>query len=397
MNSIIVICPHCGAKLAVPGNNVRPKVRCGRCKEKFVLNQPKPKPVEDVVASWLSDEQDAGGQEPSFDGSDINLDESLLNVGDPSATVSGEALDPDPAPSSPAETPADGARKDARIVKVDGHGTLIEFAPGLLRKPEFRAGFPRQCVKCDSRAHLQAHVVIYSAQLVDSVSMEAEHKAGALMLSNEDVQGLSDLQVLDRLPAVPNVPHPADLPMPYWVCDMCGPSGQVSGQIRVNPETGGGFCRLLIRNPRRALAFIDAALSQNVEGYNLVKERVDQLVENPWDNLADGVQHRIQQWFQPRPGEQFLAYAPDRDHARTEDGMAGVVVTNQRLIAHFSRRHREATADEPIELTHATGVGKGHVSIKTANWNIPKMSIDRDGIARLRRGLSLGKFKAIWH
>jgi len=25
------------------------------------------------------------------------------------------------------------------------------------------------------------------------------------------------------------------------------------------------------------------------------------------------------------------------------------------------------------------------------------MTIDRDGIARLRRGLSLGKFMAVWH
>jgi hypothetical protein len=37
------------------------------------------------------------------------------------------------------------------------------------------------------------------------------------------------------------------------------------------------------------------------------------------------------------------------------------------------------------------------VAIKTANWTIPRMTIDRDGIARLRRGLSLGKFMAVWH
>jgi hypothetical protein len=77
--------------------------------------------------------------------------------------------------------------------------------------------------------------------------------------------------------------------------------------------------------------------------------------------------------------------------------MAGVLVTNQRLIAHYSRRHREALVTEALELTHAFGAGKGHVAIKTANWTIPRMTIDRDGIARLRRGLSLGKFMAVWH
>jgi len=391
MNSIIVVCPHCKAKLAIPAGHVKGNVRCGRCKEKFPFTPPKPAPVEDVVASWLSD-GDGSGNDDNLDlDVEMALNEAASTPSETGTFMGTPAIEEPPAP------PSDGTkRKDARIVRCDRSGTLIEFAPGLLRKPKFRAGFPRQCVKCDARAHLQDHVVIFSAQLVDSVSMEAEHKAGALMLNNEDVQGLTDQQVLDRLPTVPNVPPPGDLPMPYWVCDMCGGSGQVSGQIRVNPKTGGGFCRLLIRSPRRALAFVETALGTNVEGYELIRERVDQLVEKPWDNLPEGIQHRIEQWYHPRSGEQFLAYAPDRDHTRTEDGMAGVVITNQRLIAHFSRRHREATITDPLELTYSSGIGKDQVAIQTTTWSIPKMAIDRDGIARLRRGLALGKFQAVW-
>jgi len=389
MNSIIVICPHCGAKLAVPEQAGKVNVRCGRCKEKFPVVPPAPKPVEDVVASWLTDEGAAAEGAPSEE--DLGMD----------MNISGEDLlssSPRAEPDSPGEVaPAAGARPDARIIKADGQGTLIEFSTSLLQQPEFRAAFPRQCIRCDARAHLRAHAVIFAPQLMDSVSLEAEHKAGELVLSNEEVQGLTNQQVLDRLPEVPNVPPPGNLPMPYWLCDMCSGSGQISGQIQVNRETGAGFCRLLIRSSRRALGFIDAALGRNVEGYQLVKERADQLVENPWDNLAEVVQHRIQQWFQPRQGEQFLSYTPDRDYARTEDGMAGVLVTNQRLIAHFSRRHREAAITEALELTHSSGAGRGHVTIKTANWTIQRMTVDRDGIARMRRGLSLGKFMAVWH
>ena len=389
MNSIIVICPHCGAKLAVPEQTGKVHVRCGRCKEKFPIVPPAPNPVEDVVASWLTGEDGGGDAPPEEDaGVDMNITGEDLLSATPSAASSDSS---DEAPA------AAGPRPDVRIVKVDGHGTLIEFATSLLHQPEFRAAFPRQCIRCDARVHLRAHAVIFAPQLVDSVSLEAEHKAGELVLSNEEVHGLTNQQVLDRLPEVPNVPPPGNLPMPYWLCDMCSGSGQVSGQIQVNPETGGGFCRLLIRSPRRALGFIDAAVGNGVEGYQLVRDRVDQLVENPWDNLAEVVQHRIQQWFQPRQDEQFLAYTPDRDYARTEDGMAGVLITNQRLIAHYSRRHREAPVTEALELTYSSGAGKGHVAITTANWTIPRMTVDRDGIARLRRGLSLGKFMAVWH
>jgi len=386
MNSLIVICPHCGAKLSVPQEHLKANVRCGRCKEKFPVEVKPPNPVEDVVASWLTDDEDDGGGNGSAN------EDVTANAG-----ISGEDMLSETSQEESSTPAAVGEKSDARIVKVDGQGTLIEFAPNLLLKPEFRSSFPRQCVRCDARVHLRAHVVIYAPQLRDSVSVEDEHNAGTLALSNEEVQGLTDQQVLDRLPAVPNVPVPADLPMPYWLCDMCSGSGQVSGQILVNPDTGSGFCRLLIRNPRRALGFIDSALGKGIEGYDLVMERVEKMVENPWNNLAEVVQHRIEQWFQAKKDEHFLAYVPDRDYARTEDGMGGVIVTNQRLISHCSRRHREGTIKDAFELTHSLGAGKGHVSIKTAEWTIPRMTVDRDGIARMRRGLSLGKFMAVWH
>lgn len=398
MESIIITCPHCNAKLSVPKRNARSKVRCGRCKEKFVFEPPQPKPVEDVVASWLTDEPGgAGGGDEGAGGLDLDIEMALAENQAQSATGTLMGALAEDLPSEADKPVAEGLRKDIRVVKVDGNGTLIEFAPGLLRRPEFRTAFPRQCVRCDSRAHLNAHVVIFSSQLVDSVSMEAEHKAGALALSDEEVQGLSDEQILDRLPAVPNVPPPADLPMPFWICDMCTAAGQVSGQIRVNAKTGGGFCRLLIRHPRRALAFLETAVGRDVEGFDLVRDSADRVSQNPWDNLPEGIRHRIEQWYHPMQGEQFLAYVPDRDHTRTEDGMAGVVITNQRLIAHFRRRHREAKLGEPIELTYSSGGGKGQVAIQTTTWSIPKMAVDRDGIARMRRGLSLGKFKAVWH
>ena len=131
--------------------------------------------------------------------------------------------------------------------------------------------------------------------------MEAERSAGTLVLSNDEVRGLSDQEILDRLPRVPNVPPPGDLPMPYWVCDMCSGSGTVSGQIQVNRTTGTGLCRLFIRNPRRAMEFAQVAGGENTEGYGELKDRVEQTVVNPWDSLPEVVQHRGRRG-RPTPG-----------------------------------------------------------------------------------------------
>jgi len=381
MKAIHIKCPSCGAKLSVPNDNVKRHVRCGRCKHKFALASQPETVLENVVASWLSDEEEPEptGESPAAE--DLAGRESML-LG-PEETGQAE--------------PSPARKGDIRIVKIE-RGVLFEFPTERLLDPAFRAAFPRQCVSCEARSHLRAHVVIFAAQLVqDSISMEAEHSAGALVLSNQEVQGLSNQEVLDRLHRVPNVPHPGDLPMPYWICDMCSGSGQVSGQIQVSRETGRGRCRLYIRNNHRALEFMVAAGGEGAEGYSQLKERVEQTVQHPWNNLPEVVQHRIQQWYKPERAEEFIAYVPDRDHVRTEDGVAGVLITNHRLMYHTPRRHREITIKESVELRSSTGHGRGSISITTSGWSIRQMTVDRDGLTRMRRALTLSKFQAVWH
>ena len=380
MKAIHVKCPSCGATLAVPNDSLKRRIRCGRCKHRFALATQSEAVLEKVIASWLSDEEEPEATQ------DMPQGEALAEK--------APAAAPEEAPLPEPRQPKKG---NIRVVKIE-RGVLFEFPVSRLLDPEFRSAFPRQCLSCESRAHLRAHVVIYAGQLVqDSISMEDEHSAGTLVLSNEEVRGLSDEEILDRLSRVPNVPHPADLPMPYWVCDMCSGTGQVSGQIQVNPETGKGWCRLFIRNVHRSLEFMVNAGGEGAEGYDMLKERVEQTAEHPWDNLSEVVQHRIQQWFQPKGGEQFIAYVPDRDHVRTEDGVAGVLISSRRLIYHNPRRHWEMSVEDPVELQTFTGGGRGSVSISTPSWSIRQMSVDRDGLTRMRRALALSKFQAVWH
>jgi hypothetical protein len=283
-----------------------------------------------------------------------------------------------------------------RLVKFSSREALLEFPAGRLEDPHFRCAMPRMCLRCGQRNHLRAHVIIFTPELRDSFSLEEEHAAGGLVLSDKEVRGLTSEQILARLPKVPNVPPPGDLPMPYWVCDMCTAVGLVSGQINVNPETHKGICQLRIHSLRAAEQFMAAAGAGETPDHDALQHKLDAQDENPWDDLPETIQHRIKQWYQPRQEERFVAYVPDRDRSRTEDGMAGILLTTDRMIYHQSYRHDEMSIHQPAELVLSMAGPKGDLRVRTPEWEVKRMRLDRDGIKILRRGLFKASANAHW-
>lgn len=283
-----------------------------------------------------------------------------------------------------------------RIVKVDRKGVLLEFPVDRLSAPAFRCAMPRRCLKCGTEKHLCPHVIIYSAHMVDSISLEAEHLAGALTLTNSQVSQLSPEELLSQLPDVPNVPPPANRPMPYWLCDMCSSAGIISGQVEINSATGEGFCRLEIRNYRRAAEFLTAVGAAGTDGYDELVKLISESTENPWELVPLAVQHRLQQWFRPESDEHFLAYVPDRDRARTEDGMGGVLISSHRLIHHTDMRHHEIAVGKPLRLVVSTHGKDRRLAIDAKAWHVSNMAVDHDGLRLLRRALTLGGYQVTW-
>ena len=379
-----VVCPSCKTQLNVPDGCEGRFVRCGQCKHRFQVPRKAAGAVDDLVASWLTEEQ---SEEESEQQQARSPDEQLID--ESQLLAPGEDLE-----QAGVATDQKGA---IRIVKLEHTRVLFEFPASRLLDASFRSAFPRRCLTCGSRAHLRAHLVIFAGQLTDKISLEAEHSAGALVLSDQELRGLSDQEMLKRLPHVPNVPHPADLPMPYWVCDMCSDTGIVSGQIQVNRSTGKGWCRLSVRSVRRALEFMETAGGEGAEGHAELKRLINDTEEKPWDLLPQVVKHRLQQWYKPKEKERFIAYIADRDHARTEDGMAGLVISNRRLIYHTPARHWEVGINESLELQYAMDGRKRKIHMKAPSWEVLHFTVDRDGLARMRRALTTAKFPAVWH
>lgn len=384
MNATRVTCPSCKAHLNVPAGCEGKLVRCPRCRTQFRVALKAHVGVDDIVASWLTEGESEDREQPEAPVRDFDPElEDRLSMLEEAQRA---------APREPLADRGGGIR----IVKIDRNGVLLEFPASRLKEPAFRCGFPRQCICCDTRLHLQAHAVMFAAEFRESISLAAERSTGGLTLTNEEVKNLSDEELLQRLPSVPNVPPPANLPLAYWVCDMCSARGVVSGQIHVNPETGKGWCRLWLGSRRQALSFVSAAGGEDTKGYRILKERIEKTADNPWDRIPRVVQHRVEQWYHHKHAERLLAYIPDRDHARTEDGMAGLIITNMRVIYHTPVAHREVGIDQPLELQQAMAGRKGHVHIKTPAWEVRHFTVDRDGLARMHRALTLGRFPARW-
>ncbi|KKM05480.1 hypothetical protein LCGC14_1753730, partial [marine sediment metagenome] len=275
-------------------------------------------------------------------------------------------------------------------------GALLEFPADHLRREEFRGAIPRVCIHCAAQAHLSAHLVIYTSQLRDSVSLEDEHAAGQLSIPQDEVGISQGLDLLKLLPEVPNVPEPGNRPMPYWVCDLCRGAGWISGQIQVNSKTGKGFCRLFFRNLKIALNFFAATAGKDSKHYRKLATFYEHTEEDPWDALPSVVRHRVEQWFRPKGKEQFLAYVPDRAFVRTQDGMNGLVISDQRLVYHHPPRHQESPAKNELTLQTRLADGKEIATVEAAGFKRRSITLDRAGRMLFRRALSKGGFTAQW-
>ena len=411
MEAAQTVCPVCGVVLTVPPQLQRAIVRCGKCRYRFYLSE-QPQITDEDIARWLFE-----GEEAEFADDAVVARESavpreslatrdLVGEEDPLAAAVSlvESHDSDDRDSSRTQTlmafdprfRSHAYSRHIRLLKAGTKGALFEFPASQMLDPSFRCSIPRECCRCGVRTHLSAHAIIFSPHLRDSFSLEAEHTAGRLKLDADETQGLTDLEVLNRLSNVPNVPPPGHLPMPYWLCDLCSGQGIISGQIHVNPKSGNGTCRLLIRNLQLAERFV---LSNGGEG-SRAHERIGKLMQHrqqdPWSEIPKDVKHRLEQWYKPTAAERFVVYVPDRDRARTEEGMAGLVVSSRRLIYHTSFRHKEVSVEVPLDLQVAMAGRAGNLHIRTPNWECRHLKVDRDGIDSLRRALRRAHFTASW-
>ncbi|MBS3821000.1 MAG: hypothetical protein GVY16_07205 [Planctomycetes bacterium] len=371
-------CPGCRNVLEIPGAYHGTRVLCGICEAKFEI--PPSNITGSEVLDWIGepDKDETRADTPA-----VEVPEELMGDGEAGSAESEEDL----------ATHEEGFR----LIRISSRGALFEFPAEKLFDKQFRGAIPRRCLRCGTKAHIQPRIIIFGHEMMDSSAIELEYITARAEHSDHDARSLPIDQMLERLPKVQRISPPGDLPMPYWICDMCSPTNMVFARGDFADDEQGGTCRLQIRRLWRAEEFLVNAGGENTGAHEQLLEALEKNPERPWDTLAGVVQQRLQQWYRPHRGETFVTYVPDATRARTEDGMSGIVVSSRRLICHSSMRHRESDKGEPLELEFGLRGREGTLRVKSPNWEIKKIAVDKVGLERLRRGLAKEGFTTTWH
>jgi hypothetical protein len=76
--------------------------------------------------------------------------------------------------------------------------------------------------------------------------------------------------------------------------------------------------------------------------------------------------------------------------------MAGIVVSSKRLICHNPMRQREAMTGEALEIENIPEEAKNRLRIKSPDWEVRKLAVDREGLVLLKAALAKGEFRVTW-
>ena len=309
------LCPACGKLLVIPPNCQGCNVRCGSCHHRFRLPA-EISVTDDAIADWLMTSQEAAD----------NDEVAIRQPVGASARVGGQAQaaprpartqPPAPQPVRGVEAPATPSGEtqiaapaiteqtaDIRIVKLGPNGVTFEFPLRRLQDPNFRASLPQRCVRCRGRNYVQRDEF-------------RKHPAERLSLGHQKLKGLTPGQLLARLPKVPGVAYPANLPMPYWVCDQCSPDGYIAGQMEVHTDSDLSVGRIFLRNLVFAQKFLVSVAGKDHTDHERLNRQIVTRGEDAWDAVPTLVQDRIRKWYKPRDEEQFVAYIADHRQTRS--------------------------------------------------------------------------------
>lgn len=373
MEPIRVSCPSCHLALRVPPAHEGKKGRCKQCGTVFSLVAAEATPVDHPArplhpfvatharADFPTAQASAGqmhvapsqapaehahahahaGPHLAKPSGPISEADIMDWLGGGSANSQGIASvvekSPQPRQAMLSQAKPSPSRLSVRLGHVDNMGAFFLFDPSLLYDEKFRLTFPQKCVLCGSANSLQVHRVVWSAMLPHRGDLvrnnnKEDAKVTAVVYDLKQLAGKTGGKFLEALGTIEALPAPYCLPFPYCICPVCSPSGAIVTDVRSIHNGAAQECELGICSLGRAEEFALAVGGPESQDVLLIRQAIRQRGADPWQVVPLAVQSRIRKWYAPEKAEKFLAYIPDSDYARAEDGSAGLVVTDRRLV-----------------------------------------------------------------
>ncbi|MEM8494846.1 MAG: hypothetical protein AAF663_05615 [Planctomycetota bacterium] len=306
-----------------------------------VIGIPVAAEVNDRSAVMSHDEILAGGDQ-----------DGEIQVGGGTALSGGTA----DASAYPQELIPRDARPYLVVREVSTDGVIIAFASRWLRNEVFRCSMPMRC--CASGATLGPNQKLSARPMVFvNRTTTGEDRARSLELKYEtdNVGQRTPRELVREIGRMNDLTQPYDLPMLYYVqagrpvdAMVCRAISEGDGDV-----TGGGgdaSCEVRVPNGQVAVQWLERVNGRCGPEYAQLRTDVAHLSSDAWSQLPINVRQRLEPWTRFQRGEKFLLYLNDPDFASNDAGLAGVVITDQRLIYHKYRRLRSVALNQDATL-----------------------------------------------
>ncbi|MEM7576728.1 MAG: hypothetical protein AAF328_04555 [Planctomycetota bacterium] len=402
-------CPRCGTPLLVPETAAGRKARCTSCDVKFVI--PSAEEMLDMTVSHMVleeltmrrgesdlpededlevvDEPDLK-EDPALGDADADFPRTTAEaeaktnpqegtvlgiavaaeVNDRSAVMTHDEImagsdEPDETtvPSSDAQIVGGDNRssaypqallpKEARpylvVREVSTDGVTIAFAAQWLRNEVFRCSLPMRC--CASGASLNVNQKLAARPMIFvNRTTTGEDRARALELKYEtdSVGQRTPRELVREIGRMSDLTQPYDLPMLYYV-QAGRPVDAMICRAQQNTD-GQEACEVRVPNGQVAIQWLERVNGRCGPEYAQLRTDVAHLSSDAWSQLPINVRQRLEPWTRFQRGEKFLLYLNDPDFSSNDAGLAGVVITDQRLIYHKYRRLRSVALQQDATL-----------------------------------------------
>lgn len=320
-------CPKCGATIVVPEHCDCKKGKCPSCREILLLDELKntSQVTNDQIMAWLNEAEPRRTEKPRV----------RAHAGNPSG-------------NSPAEA---DKHFDLRLDHIDDMGAFFLFNSELLYDEDFRSIIPRTCIICGRSTDLSVQLITWPVRSNGSYSSTPTQVHSPCVTSLSKLGNPGRKGLLKKLPHLQHIPEPFSLPMPYYVCSSCSAVGALFTDVRPNNGDGGMICEIGFSSLKRAQDFAAAACGQDHAIVKRLNAALNQGTQHQWNQLPLAVRNRIGQWFKIADKEEFVVYIPDADFTKAEAGLAGVILTDRRLVYHKSLSLKEISLKDPIRIT----------------------------------------------
>ncbi len=259
-------------------------------------------------------------------------------------------------PHRPAETlstifPTDiainGPRPHLAVLEINQSGVKFAFDSIWLDQAAFRASMPMRGVfgGNNTREDLRARPMVWadrSGAVIRSIT-DVETRYEQPLLANWNHR-----DIINAMGIIEGLPRPFCNPMPYFV-DKYHLNMSLTCSTFKRPD-GGLTCEVTIANGDVALEWL-----RNVNGmcgpeFEALQRELQIIHSDRWALLPEQVRQRVTVWCRFQTRERFQLYLNDAEMSIRDAGLAGLVVTDRRMIYHKFHHNGQVDLASPGTL-----------------------------------------------